>query len=232
MRSLNKIIRILTSKLKVSKKNLMNLNRNQQKIFCIGQNKTGTTSLKVALKEFGYEFGNQTTAELLLESWFRRDFKVILEYCKTAEAFQDIPFSLPYTFQQLDMAFKNSKFILTERDSPEQWYKSLTKFHSKLWSNRIELPSEFELKKAEYCYKGFAYDYVKYVFNPPEYDLYNNEVFMTNYINYNNSVKDYFRSRPEKLLVINVSNNDDYGRLCQFLDKKPRAVGFPWKNKT
>jgi hypothetical protein len=43
---------------------------------------------------------------------------------------------------------------------------------------------------------------------------------------------EYFRSRPEKLLVINVSNDNDYLRLCDFLKKKPFHKTFPWENKT
>jgi hypothetical protein len=43
---------------------------------------------------------------------------------------------------------------------------------------------------------------------------------------------EYFRSKPEKLLVINVSDDNDYIKLCDFLDKKPLYKTFPWENKT
>jgi len=69
----------------------------------------------------------------------------------TAQAFQDIPFSLPYTFQALDMRFPGSKFILTIRNNPDQWYHSLISFHSKLFG-RGKVPDYDDLKKATYVY--------------------------------------------------------------------------------
>lgn len=87
----------------------------KQKVFCIGRNKTGTTSLKKALSEFGYLIGDQRAAERLIDAYAIRDFGPIMSYCETAEAFQDVPFSWPYTYVVLDQAFPNSKFILTVR---------------------------------------------------------------------------------------------------------------------
>ena len=60
----------------------MLLKKNKTKIFCIGLNKTGTTTLESVLKEFGYTLGNQVTAELLLEAWFARDFNQIIAFSK------------------------------------------------------------------------------------------------------------------------------------------------------
>jgi len=80
----------------------------KQKIFCIGLNKTGTTSLKVEMEKLGYVVGNQLQAELLFDDWIKRDFKRLIRYCYTAQFFQDIPFSCPYTFITLDHAFPGS----------------------------------------------------------------------------------------------------------------------------
>lgn len=202
------------------------------KLFCIGLNKTGTTTLKTVLKSFDYSLGNQITAELLLEAWNARDFKPIIKYSKTAEAFQDIPFSLPGTYQALDENFKNAKFILTERDSAEQWYKSLTKFHSKLWADGERIPTTEDLKKANYRAPGYTYRANRYIYNTPENDPYNKALMLKFYNAHNQAVKAYFKSRPEKLLTINVSNASDYAKLCLFLNKPVSATDFPWKNKT
>ena len=88
----------------------MRIFKNKPKIFCIGQNKTGTTTIESVLKSFNYKLGNQVQGELLLDTWYERDFKKIIKFCKTAEAFQDVPFSLPYTFQHLDVAFFKSNW--------------------------------------------------------------------------------------------------------------------------
>jgi len=194
------------------------------KIFCIGFNKTGTTTIKKTLNEFKFKLGDQIKGELLIFDWYKRDFKKIIKLCKTADVFQDVPFSLPFTYIILDQYFKNAKFILTERDSQEQWYNSLTKFHSKLFSDGLAIPTCKQLKEAEYRYKGFIYQTFKLIYNTQDDDLYSKETLINLYNN--------FKSRPEKLITINVSKKNDYFRLSEFLNKKPLRDDFPWKNKT
>ena len=70
------------------------------------------------------------------------------------------------------------------------------------------------------------------MFNTPNKEPYNKEVLLDYYSNHIYSVIEYFRSRPDKLLVINVSNDDDYIRLANFLNKEPIHKRFPWENKT
>lgn len=210
----------------------MLFNNPKPKIFCIGLGKTGTTTIEEVFKDFGYKMGSQVKGELLIFDWYKRDFKNIIKLSKTADAFQDVPFSLPFTYIFLDRYFKNAKFILTERDTPEQWYDSLTKFHSKLWADGTLQPTAEQLKNANYRYKGFPYETVKIVYNTEDNDLYNEESLISFYNKHNTSVKDYFRNISDKLLVINVSKKNDYFRLCDFLNKKPIGDNFPWKNKT
>ncbi|MDX1774895.1 sulfotransferase [Oceanihabitans sediminis] len=204
----------------------------QEKVFCIGLNKTGTTTIETVLSDFGYKLGLQPEAELLAKDWYNRDFNKIIKYCSTADAFQDIPFSLPFTYAFLDQHFKNAKFILTVRDNPNQWYNSITNFHSKLWANGKDLPTIKELKEAKYRYKGFPFEINRYMFNSPIDAPYDKNVLLDYYINHNYSVIEYFRSKPDKLLVINVAEETDYLKLCKFLNKEPLHDGFPWKNKT
>tara|TARA_R110002012_G_scaffold319389_2_gene539628 strand:+ start:11786 stop:12097 length:312 start_codon:yes stop_codon:yes gene_type:complete len=90
----------------------MLLEQKNPKIFCIGHNKTGTTTMQAVLAGFGYDLGNQRQGELLLDAWYARDFNQIIEYCHTAEAFQDVPFSLPDTYKELDEAFPDAKFFV------------------------------------------------------------------------------------------------------------------------
>ena len=87
--------------------------RNKHKVFCIGCGKTGTTSVEKALKDLGYKLGDQASGELLLEHYANRNFKAVINFCKTADAFQDAPFSFQHTFIALDQYFKNAKFVLT-----------------------------------------------------------------------------------------------------------------------
>jgi hypothetical protein len=201
------------------------------KIFCVGMNKTGTTSIDAALRALGYCVAPQAPAELLIHEWAKRDFAALIEFCHTADAFQDIPFSLPFTYQALDQHFPQSKFILTMRSSSEEWYRSICSFHGKLWNNG-QIPQMHHLKAAKYRYLGYAYEAFKYVYNTPDDDLYNQSMLITFYERHNAAIKEYFRYRPDDLLVLNVSQPNAYHQLCDFLGKPRVDAAFPWENKT
>lgn len=202
-----------------------------RKIFCIGLNKTGTTSLKVEMQQLGYIVGNQRTFELLFDDWVKRDFRRVIRYCNTAQFFQDVPFSLPYTYIVLDHAFPGSKFILTVRDDAEQWYTSLTRFHSRLWGDEKSPPNSKDLKKADYIYKGFPFHSRMHVNNVTEEAPYNKDVLMDYYEIHNKNVKDYFRFRSDDLLLINLRVENSYQQFCKFLKIKQTKNQFPWENK-
>ena len=203
----------------------------KQKIFCIGRNKTGTTSLAKALKDLGVIVAEQRPAELLIHDWSKRDFRRIFRFCHTAQAFQDIPFSLPYTFQALDLRFPGSKFILSMRKSPEQWYNSLINFHAKKFGcGRV--PSYDNLKNANYIYRSWMLEVNRAVYQTPDDDLYNREILINHYNFHNQSVMEYFRHRSDDLLVINMAENSDYAKFCEFIGKPFTRGEFPWENRT
>ncbi len=203
-----------------------------KKVFCIGRNKTGTTSLELGLKNLGFRLGNQRAGELLIEAWAERNFKPIIELAYTADAFQDIPFSLPYTYQALDQHFPNAKFILSLRDSAEHWYSSMVRFHSKLWADGVRVPTTEDLKHANYIRKGYPYQARQLIYDVPLDDPYNKQCLFEHYYRHNENVRDYFRHRPNKLIVVNVSKPGDYNKMCNFLGKEPVGNDFPWLNKS
>ena len=206
---------------------------NSPKVFGIGNNKTGTTSLEFAMKGLNYKIGNQRKAEILHQyCWAKRNFEPIIKYCRSAEFFQDVPFSQPFTFIALDQAFPDSKFILTIRDNPEQWYDSMTKFHGKEWGKNGRIPTKEDLQKATYLYKGSPWDFNRFTYTTPEDNPYQKDILIQAYIDHNSSVVEYFRHRPDDLLILNVGEKEAYRRLCEFLNKPVSQVEFPWKNKT
>jgi len=204
----------------------------KQKIFCVGRNKTGTTSLACAMASLGYSVGRQRPAELQLRNWAQRDFRKLIAYCKTAEFFQDIPFSLPYTFQAMDVAFPRSKFILTIREDAETWHKSMVNFHLKPDVHGEKARSLNALKEAEYCYKGFAYDTKVLVYDFPADDPYDKQTLINHYNFHNRMVKDYFKNRKQDLLVLDVTKEGAYKELCEFIGESPLYDTFPWENRT
>lgn len=203
-----------------------------KKIFCIGRNKTGTSSLKKAMEEMGFIVGDQRKAELLFDDWAIRDFRRLIEYCRTAQFFQDTPFSLPFTYVVLDHVFPGSKFILTIRDNAEQWYNSLTRFHAKMWGKNGRIPTKEDLQNSSYIYKGRAWVNNRKMYNSPEYDPYKKEILIKDYNNHNENVIEYFRHRPKDLLILNVAEKDSYQKLANFLNVKTDKQEFPWENKT
>jgi hypothetical protein len=201
------------------------------KVFCIGRNKTGTTSLERALKDLGFRLGSQRAGELLMEDWGRRDFRSIIDLVHTADAFQDVPFSNDYTYQALDAAFPGSKFILTIRNSPEQWYESVIRFTKKrLGLDRLPTPDD--LRGDPYVYPGWSWRNVELVWGDEAEDCFGRERRIRHYIRHNRRVKDYFKHRPGDLLVLNVADADAMERLCVFLGVEYRGQAMPELNVT
>lgn len=224
--------KLRTFKKKVIKaRNSLKSNK-KEKIFGIGYNKTGTTSLEKAMLQLGFRIGDQRSGELLNVDWAQRNFKPIIDHCKTAEFFQDVPFSKPFTFIALDQAFPNAKFILTIRDSPEQWYNSLTGFHSKLWGKDGKIPSKEDLQNAMYISKGWVWTMNRLSYTTPEDNPYQKDILIKSYVDYNNSVVEYFRHRQSDLLILNVAKAGAYRKLCEFIGKPTTFEEFPWENKT
>jgi hypothetical protein len=206
--------------------------KNNTKYFCIGRNKTGTTSMHKAFEELGFVVGYQKEAELLIEDYFKNDYKRIIKYCKKAEVFQDVPFSMKDTYKTLDKEFPNSKFILTIRDNSDQWYNSLTKFHTKLFGNG-NIPTWEDLKNAEYIYKGWIYNNFINNYGLTEMDNpYDKDILITHYEKHNQDIINYFKGRPDDLLIINLSEKDTYLKFCNFIGVVPKRKTFPWENKT
>lgn len=206
--------------------------KGKTKYFCIGCNKTGTTSVSHAFRDLGFIVGRQYDAEMLSDRhYFKGEFQPIIDYCRTAQVFQDVPFSKPGTFREVDRAYPGSKFILTIRDSPEQWYRSLTSYHSKKFGQG-SLPTAAQLKEAVYRRKGMPYDNLKRMYGTPDDDLYHKETLIAAYQRHNQDVIDYFADRPQDLLVINVAEPGAYARFLSFLGVSSPLQDFPWSNKT
>jgi hypothetical protein len=205
--------------------------RHRQKLFCIGFNKTGTTSLACALAMLGLRVGDQNRAELLIDDWARRDFRRLIAYCRTADAFQDVPFSLAHTYAVLDHAFPGSKFVHTERNSGDEWFDSLTRFHMKLLGKR-QLPTPAEMRDFEYLEAGWFWRAHQLVYGVNESNLYDRRHYVAQYELHNRQVKDYFRHRRNDLLILNVGQRNAMAALCRFLEVDHGGRQMPHLNSS
>jgi len=205
--------------------------KDHRKIFAIGRNKTGTTSIGRALSDLGYRLGSQREAERLIEDWAQRKFHSIVDFCKTADAFQDAPFSYDYTYQAMDYAFPGSRFILTVRKDGEEWYESVTRFHTKL-VGKGRLPTPDDLKQFPLNGKGWLWRTQQVIYGINERTLYDKELYIRHYEMHNMRVKDYFRYRQDDLLVLNLSDPDSMDVLCRFLGKPVSRKRMPHLNRS
>jgi hypothetical protein len=205
----------------------------KKKIFCIGLNKTGTTSWAQAMTDLGYLVGNERAAEIFLDDWVEKKYSRIYRFCRSAQAFQDVPFSLPGMYLKLHQKFPDSRFILTVRDSAQQWYQSVVRFHAKAWSAPGHCPpTPGDLENAVYVYRGWPAVFCRQVFQTPIEDPYNRDMLLKFYRNYTDSICEYFSTYPDAFLQINVAAPGALKKMCGFLDTPYPGGEFPWKNRT
>lgn len=204
----------------------------KRKVFCIGLNKTGTTSLVEGIAPLGsYRHGFRPKADSLLEDWAKRDFRRIIQFCRTADLFKDIPFSLAHTYQALDTAFPGSKFILTVRDNPDEWFDSIVRYVAKICNVR-GLPTPDDAKEALFNYKGFAWRMHELALGVDESTFLKRDVYVEGYHLHNRIIQDYFRHRPDDLLVMNVAEPDAMEKVCDFLGVPYSGQLMPHINRT
>lgn len=205
--------------------------RTESKIFCIGAGKTGTTSLESFFRALGFRVGDQAAGELLLHAWAVRDFAPIIALAESAQFFQDIPFSCPFTFQAMDIAFPSSKFILSVRDDPEQWFGSVIRFHTQI-IGKGRLPTAGDLKEFPYRHKGWLWEALEVVYGVAEEEPYRKDFLIDWYIRHNDEAKRYFAHRGESLLVVNVSDRTAPQQLMEFVGLTYNGEQMPHLNRT
>ncbi len=175
------------------------------KVFCIGFQKTGTTSLYAALGQLGYKtaavIGRDLTAGELAEN----GAAMCIDAAKSHDAAQDMPW--PIFFRELDAAYPGSKFILTVRE-PESWYRSIA--------------GHFGAARDEM--QAFVYG-----------DAFASPVgakdrYLSVLAAHEKSVHDHFRDRPDDLLIMDLEAGDGWEKLCTFLDESAPDTPFPVKN--
>ena len=96
----------------------------KNKVFGIGLNKTGTTTLGQCGRILGYHC-TSCNRSLLKDIVLRKDFSNVHRQVAQYDLFEDWPW--PLIYKELDTIYPGSKFILTVRKSPDIWLNSLKK---------------------------------------------------------------------------------------------------------
>lgn len=178
------------------------------KVFCIGFQKTGTSSIGLALERLGYRVaGYAQFRDLAHQSGLDQETLAArgIEVAQNYDAAQDTPW--PILYRDLDAAFPGSKFIHVVRDR-EAWIGSALKDFGD-HSNEIHQ--------------------VIYGCDRP---MGNEETWLQRYDRHNAEVVAYFADRPQDFLSLKLEAGEiGWDRICGFLGAPDPGVPWPHANK-
>ncbi len=180
----------------------------KSKVFGIGLNKTGTTTLGECLKRLGFK--HLSCRRDLLIAFRQNRLAEIFEVIDEHESFEDWPYPLMY--RELFYRYGSSaRFILTTRSSPAAWLESL-----KSHSLRTHPDNHCRLLAYGHDYPhGREQEHVEF------------------YNAHNQAVIEFFRQQGAASQLAEMCWEKGHGwkDLCRFLDLEAPAVAFPHANK-
>ncbi len=178
------------------------------KVFGIGLNKTGTSSLKNALITLGYN--HCTLRGQMTHKYFNNNFDKIFKTVEEYDSFEDWPWPLMYR-QVFEKYGKTARYFLTRRHTADAWVESL-KAHS-LGTNPQNNPRK----------KIFGYDY------PHGAEAQH----IAYYENHLSTVRQYFADQDASDVLCEVcwEEADGWPQICNFLCEPLPDAPFPHANR-
>lgn len=174
------------------------------KVFGIGLNKTGTTTLASCFQMLGFKHASCNLE--LTRCAARNELAPVFRHADKHESFEDWPW--PLVYRAMDERYEGAKFILTRRVNPEKWFDSLYR-HA--------------LRTGPTKYRQVAYGHSM----PVGYKSSHIET----YTRHNQEVREYFRNRPNKMVEICWEEGDGWDKLCSFLGLEAPEGEIPHRNK-
>jgi hypothetical protein len=174
------------------------------KVFGVGLNKTGTTTLGQCFKLLGYRHAPYDRT--LLYRLHEGDLEPAFAVADKFDTFEDWPW--PLMFKQLDARYPDAKFVLTERSSPQKWIDSLKNHSERSGTERV---------------REIAYGHPM----PHGHE----DELMAFYAAHGRAVREHFVDRPEKLLVSCWETESRWHELCTFVGKDVPETPFPHANQ-
>lgn len=200
-----------------------------EKIFCVGFSKTGTTSLETSLEKLGYNVckghWNNNHTYYLMSLYINNDIDEILKMSRYWNAFADAPWGGTELYKTLIKEYPNSKFILSIRDE-NKWYKSFKNMIKSGAGRHNELIESYHI----YGRWGASYFFRK-IFQMNKHGF-NESKIKEIYNSHNKEVKSFFEDKKEQLLIINLEEGDNWQKICNFLNRPIPKEPFPYENKT
>lgn len=177
---------------------------NKTKVFCIGMFKTGTTSMGRAFDMLGYNtlHGPWWDEGMIVDDWY-----------KTPEKWDDYDDLIRAKAEKYD-AFEDYPWMFCYKKC-DVWFPG---------SKFILLERDAD-KVAESDLNMWRANGVK-----PE-DMLPKQAFIDRYQKQFDGAVEYFKERPDDLLIMNLSNGDGFEKMCEFLGKNKPVLPFPHANK-
>lgn len=180
------------------------------RVFGIGLNKTGTSSLARALRHLGVvPVASQKLVQQagLIEAVMERgDYEPALRYARLYRAFEDRPWNLWDMYRRLDERYPGSRFVLTRRH-PASWWRSVERWIT------VSKPGIGERYRRHLRAKSLAPD-----------DM------VAAYLAHEREVREWFRGRSE-YLELDFEAGDGWPQLCGLLDLPLPERSFPHANR-
>ncbi|MCV2881874.1 sulfotransferase family protein [Actibacterium sp. XHP0104] len=179
-----------------------------QKVFCIGFQKTGTSSLGLALEKLGYRvagyypFRDMAHQDgLTMAEVEQRAIEVMRDF----DAAQDTPW--PVLYRELDAAFPGSKFIHISRGS-DAWLNSATNDFN-TFPNQIH----------------------NLIYGSP-FPIGHEADWLARYDRHNAEVRAYFADRPDDFISLELEKGEvNWDKICGFLGVPVPNIPWPHANK-
>ncbi|MEM6673331.1 MAG: sulfotransferase [Planctomycetota bacterium] len=168
------------------------------KVVGVGLNKTGTKTLGRYLERWGYRnrsYDSDSTRESPSYRMYADGrIDALLDEMEGYDSFEDWPW--PLLYREIDARFPDARFVLTVRESSDVWFRSLCNMAVRLgplplFERHVYGSSMPQGRRAEH---------------------------IAAYEEHNRSVRDFFQSRPQKLLEVCWEAGDDAVALARFLE--------------
>ncbi|MGB8622121.1 MAG: sulfotransferase family protein [Paracoccaceae bacterium] len=178
--------------------------RRRDKVFGIGFHKTGTSSLKRALRHLGYRVtGPNGNHDADIAGKFQ---SLAADLSRRYDAFQDNPW--PLVFREMDAMWPEARFVLTVRES-DGWLKSQLRHFGTDTTPMREL-----------------------IYGAARGSPVGNEAHYVAVMEaHNAAVRAHFADRPGKLLEMRIAEGDGWDPLCAFLGAAVPDIPFPHANE-
>jgi hypothetical protein len=181
-------------------------------LFCVGLNRTGTTTLGDAcailgMRRLGWvRSGGGQGSHFLLKDWWRGDIDHLIEVASGFDTLEDLPWPLVYA--EMSTAFPDARFVLTRRRSTDVWLRSQI--------NHVAEKGRYGMHRRIYGSSDPTAD-------PQLYRAY--------YERHNDDVRTFFAG-TDRLLEVCWEEKDGWPELCGFLGVPVPDVAFPHSNPT